>query len=49
MFLPVIFFRSTNMGRIRYARRVLDLVETLENRLACYDLLTRQPIEPRNG
>lgn len=31
------------------ARRVLDLVETLENRLACYDLLTGQPIEPRNG
>lgn len=29
------------------ARRVLDLVETLENRLACYDLLTRQPIEGR--
>ena len=26
-------------------RRVLDLVETLENRLACYDLLTGLPIE----
>ena len=29
------------------ARRVLDLVETLENRLVCYDLLTGLPIEGR--
>ena len=31
------------------ARRVLDLVATLETRLACYDLLTGQPIEPETA